>query len=567
MLKTRRQAGCPVASLPAAPAGPNYGSFFGRGTAENVAAVCVLAVVGVPGDGNCLFHALAAQDREARCGEELRAELVDFLERKAGDQDGVEEVWREEAEHLRGAPAERWGGAVAISAYSLLRRRRVFVRVKVAGADAAEVWSNSHPLVDADAPVVHLLYDGVGHYNALVEVELFDEMAPAWPQSLCFAPAPAEAAGAEAGGVYAKDGEFPSLAAAAAIERRRREKAASKAPATRAAKELAQELCAWPAPSPRASEAKIAAGRVVGCSLRRAFDRPRPQQDVDMASASAASAAGEALSDERESFAWLSGSLRQAAAICALAVVDVPGDGNCLFHALAMQDEAGRCGEELRAELANFLDSEAFRQDGFEEVWLEEAEHLRGPAAEWSRGHLGLFFASTKTLDYFSDRQWERVRANRSAICLACGPGKGEQKALKRKLPSGLARLDCRGCKFRKLEDAFPRAQLQQDDSEAKRRCLKCLKEVDILECSVCESTKQISEFNSAMATVPWAAVCADCAADVRRQPKWGRAGWFTCRTCDWFFPGAGAAEHNVLPSARAHAANAAARGASHAGK
>ena len=148
-----------------------------------------------------------------------------------------------------------------------------------------------------------------------------------------------------------------------------------------------------------------------------------------------------------------------------------------------------------------------------------------------------------KTLDYFSDRQWERVRANRSAICLACGPGKGEQKTLKRKLPSGLARLDCRGCKFRKLEDAFPRAQLQQDDSEAKRRCLKCLKEVDILECSVCESTKQISEFNSAMATMPWAAVCAP--ADVRRQPKWGRAGWFTCRTCDLFFPGAGAAEHN----------------------
>ena len=72
----------------------------------------------------------------------------------------------------------------------------------------------------------------------------------------------------------------------------------------------------------------------------------------------------------------------------------------------------------------------------------------------------------TKTLDHFSDRQWERVRANQSAICLACGPGKGEQKTLKRKLPSGLARLDCRGCKLRKLEDAFPRAQLQQDNSE-----------------------------------------------------------------------------------------------------
>ncbi|CAJ1352829.1 unnamed protein product, partial [Effrenium voratum] len=82
-----------------------------------------------------------------------------------------------------------------------------------------------------------------------------------------------------------------------------------------------------------------------------------------------------------------------------------------------------------------------------------------------------------KTLDYFSDRQWERVRSNRSAICLACAPGKAAQKTLKRKLPSDLARLDCRGCKFRKLEHAFPRAQLQQDDSEAKRRCLKCLKE------------------------------------------------------------------------------------------
>ncbi|CAJ1393587.1 unnamed protein product [Effrenium voratum] len=341
-------------------AGPNYGSFFGQGTAENVAAVCVLAVVGVPGDGNCLFHALAAQDREARCGEELRAELVDFLERKAGDQDGVEEVWREEAEHLRGPPVERWGGAVAISAYSLLRRRRVFVHVKVAGADAAEVWSNSHPLVDADAPVVHLLYDGVGHYNALVEVELSDEMAPAWPQpppSLCFAPALAEAAGAKAGGVYAKDGAGVAPQSLRDGARRARPGAGAGTrrpavpPATRAAKELAQELCAWPAPSPRASEAQIAAGRVVGCSLRCAFDRPRPQQDVDMASATAASS---------------NAAAGKAAVICALAVVDVPGDGNCLFHALATQDEVGRCGEELRAELANFLESEAFHQDGFE---------------------------------------------------------------------------------------------------------------------------------------------------------------------------------------------------------
>ncbi|CAJ1412429.1 unnamed protein product, partial [Effrenium voratum] len=176
-----------------------------------------------------------------------------------------------------------------------------------------------------------------------------------------------------------------------------------------------------------------------------------------------------------------------------------------------------------------------------EEVDWEAFREAKAPSAACEK------CKDVKTLDYFSDRQWERVRANRSAICLACGPSKGGQKTLKRKLPSGLARLDCRGCKFRKLEDAFPRAQLHQGDSEAARRCLKCLKEVDILECSVCESTKQISEFSSAMATMPWAAVCADCAADVRRQPKWGRAGWFTCRTCDLFFPGAGAADQRCL--------------------
>ncbi|CAJ1455037.1 unnamed protein product, partial [Effrenium voratum] len=96
-----------------------------------------------------------------------------------------------------------------------------------------------------------------------------------------------------------------------------------------------------------------------------------------------------------------------------------------------------------------------------EEVDWEAFRETKAPSATCEK------CKERKTLDYFSDRQWERVRANRSAICLACGPSKGGQKTLKRKLPSGLARLDCRGCKSRKLEDAFPRAQLQQDESEA----------------------------------------------------------------------------------------------------
>ena len=163
-------------------------------------------LVDVPGDGNCLFHALAMQDKAGRCGEELRAELANFVESKAFHQDGFEEVWLEEAEHLRGPAAECWGGAVAISAYSLLRQRRVFVHVKVAGSDVVEVQDSSHALVDADAPVAHLLYNGVDHYSALIKAELSDAMVPAWPQP----PPPryfaiAEAAGATAAAVYAED--------------------------------------------------------------------------------------------------------------------------------------------------------------------------------------------------------------------------------------------------------------------------------------------------------------------------------------------------------------------------
>ncbi|CAJ1458494.1 unnamed protein product, partial [Effrenium voratum] len=59
------------------------------------------------------------------------------------------------------------------------------------------------------------------------------------------------------------------------------------------------------------------------------------------------------------------------------------------------------------------------------------------------------------------------------------------------------------------------------------------------------QGAKPLSEFESVAATMPWAAVCADCVAHVKRRPNRGRAGWCTCRACDLFFPGAGAAEHD----------------------
>ena len=66
------------------------------------------------------------------------------------------------------------------------------------------------------------------------------------------------------------------------------------------------------------------------------------------------------------------------------------------------------------------------------------------------------------------------------------------------------------------------------------------------MSCSTCLSEKPISEFNSAMATMPWAAACVFCEKSARKKPKWDRAGWFACQTCEAFFPpGAGKLAEN----------------------
>ena len=68
-----------------------------------------------------------------------------------------------------------------------------------------------------------------------------------------------------------------------------------------------------------------------------------------------------------------------------------------------------------------------------------------------------------RTLDCFDHKNWELIRANRSATCKGClENAKGPRK---RALPTGAPKLvECRGCKRRKVEDAFPRAQLVQQE-------------------------------------------------------------------------------------------------------
>ena len=66
--------------------------------------------------------------------------------------------------------------------------------------------------------------------------------------------------------------------------------------------------------------------------------------------------------------------------------------------------------------------------------------------------------------DAFDYHQWERARANDRAKCLGCKvPGGNGPK--RRKIDSGSQKHICDGCKITKVEEAFPRAQLQQDES------------------------------------------------------------------------------------------------------
>ena len=139
-----------------------------------------MRVVKVEGDGDCLFHALAYF--ESGDGGALRIDVADFLEAHALEQDGFEETWLSEAEELR---ASAWGGHNAIIAYSLMKNTRVILHTHHNGAVETTVAEQSHGLViDCDeAPVLHILYNGVNHYDALVPLVTAADregLKPAW---------------------------------------------------------------------------------------------------------------------------------------------------------------------------------------------------------------------------------------------------------------------------------------------------------------------------------------------------------------------------------------------------
>lgn len=89
-----------------------------------------------------------------------------------------------------------------------------------------------------------------------------------------------------------------------------------------------------------------------------------------------------------------------------------------------------------------------------------------------------------KTLDFFSHEQWELYRVNKASMCMAC---KEDNATAKRRKLEGMVRLECLGCMVAKVDAAFPRAQINQQDAESKRRCMECLRqERDAMVCCRC---------------------------------------------------------------------------------
>ena len=136
-------------------------------------------------------------------------------------------------------------------------------------------------------------------------------------------------------------------------------------------------------------------------------------------------------------------------------------------------------------------------------------------------------------LDGFEHEQWEKVRANMPAMCMQCKHGKHGPR--KRKLDAAI-KYPCSICKLTKIEDAFPRAQLKQEDG---KKCLSCCKAADILQCVHCGESKSIEYFNGTMVTFPaGGVVCKACQGTMNEKGfKKFRKNWFKCRSCGELLP------------------------------
>ena len=80
--------------------------------------------------------------------------------------------------------ASRWGGATAIAAWSLMTTKRVIVHRRDLALGTVVVEELSHGSVYGNEahPIIHVLHNGVDHYDAMVEIHDIDGRERAWEQ-------------------------------------------------------------------------------------------------------------------------------------------------------------------------------------------------------------------------------------------------------------------------------------------------------------------------------------------------------------------------------------------------
>lgn len=123
-------------------------------------------------------------------------------------------------------------------------------------------------------------------------------------------------------------------------------------------------------------------------------------------------------------------------------------------------------------------------------------------------------------------------------MCLACKDG---APATKRRKLQREDRFECLTCMTEKVEAAFPRAQLSQEDAASKRRCLPCLQlERADMQCVRCGQIKPAKHFEPDIITLPLEGVlCLTCQEEVRQTKSRQWKGYFSCRACNKIFPAA----------------------------
>ena len=137
----------------------------------------------------------------------------------------------------------------------------------------------------------------------------------------------------------------------------------------------------------------------------------------------------------------------------------------------------------------------------------------------------------------YAFEQWELIRANKAGMCRRCKDGVVPKR--RRKVEGdGLEKHECLGCNTLKIAEAFPRAQLPQEDANTLRRCLKCLQvQRAEMQCCHCFETKAQPEFAPEMVTMPPSGIlCRACQEEARQRKTKQWSGCFCCRTCKKYF-------------------------------